>query len=76
MHARLKPISETKLVSHVSKPDFGATLLKQVTTLVEGNEVGGNFYLNDTDAIASDATAEEMETLLEATDLGDINVTR
>lgn len=48
----------------------------QVTTLVEGNEVGGSFYLNDTDAIASDATAEEMEILLEATDLGDVNVTR
>lgn len=48
----------------------------QITTLVEGNEVGGSFYLNDTDAIASDATAEEMETLLEATDLGDVNVTR
>lgn len=43
---------------------------------MEGNEVGGTFYLNDTDAIAADATAEEMETLLEATDLGDINVTR
>lgn len=50
--------------------------VSQVTTLVEGNEVGGSFYLNDTDAIASDATALEMETLLEATDLGDVNVTR
>lgn len=52
-----------------------AVLLK-VVTLVEGNEVGGSFYLNDTDAIAADASAEEMELLLEATGLGDVNVTR
>lgn len=45
-------------------------------TLVEGNVIGGSFYLNDTDAIAADATAEELETLLEATNLGDVNVTR
>lgn len=48
----------------------------KVTTLVEGNQVSGSFYLNDTAAIASDATAQQMETLLEATDLGDVNVTR
>lgn len=48
----------------------------QVTTLVEGNEVGGSFYLNDTAAIAADATAQQMETILEATDIGDVNVTR
>lgn len=47
-----------------------------MVTLVEGNEVGGSFYLNDTDAIASDASAEEMEALLEATSIGDVNVTR
>lgn len=47
-----------------------------MTTLVEGNEVGGSFYLHDTAAIAADATAQQMETLLEATDLGDVNVTR
>lgn len=51
-------------------------LILKVATLVEGNEVGGSFYLNDTDAIAADASAEEMEILLEATDLGDVNVTR
>lgn len=51
-------------------------LVSKVATLVEGNEVGGSFYLNDTDAIAADASAEDMETLLEATDLGDVNVTR
>lgn len=51
-------------------------LSQQVTTLVEGNEVGGSFYLSDTAAIAADATAQQMETLLEATDLGDVNVTR
>lgn len=51
-------------------------LPNQVTTLVEGNELGGSFYLNDTAAIAADATAQQMETLLEATDIGDVNVTR
>ena len=45
-------------------------------TLVEGNEVSGSFYLNDTDAIAASATAEEMASLLEATDLGDVSVSR
>lgn len=49
---------------------------QQVTTLVEGNEVSGTFYLNDTAAIAADATAQQMETILEATDIGDVNVTR
>lgn len=43
---------------------------------MEGNEVGGSFYLNDTDAIAADATAEQMEILLEATRVGNVNVTR
>lgn len=43
---------------------------------MDGNEVGGSFYLNDTDAIAADASAEDMEILLEATGLGDVNVTR
>lgn len=47
-----------------------------MVTLVEGNEIDGSFYLNDTDAIAADASAEEMEILLEATGLGDVNVTR
>lgn len=51
-------------------------LFRQVTTLVEGNEVGGSFYLNDTAAIAADATAQQMKTLLEATNLGDVSVTR
>lgn len=43
---------------------------------MEGNEVGGSFYLNDTDAIDADASASELENLLEATGLGDVNVTR
>lgn len=51
-------------------------LFRQVTTLVEGNEVGGSFYLNDTAAIAADATAQQMKMLLEATNLGDVSVTR
>ena len=48
----------------------------EVVTLVESNAVGGEFYLNDTDAIAADSSAEEMEALLEATDLGDVSVAR
>ena len=43
---------------------------------MEGNEIGGSFYLNDTAAIVADATAQQMEALLEATDIGDVNVTR
>lgn len=49
---------------------------KKVITLVEGNVIGGSFYLNNTAAIAADASAEELETLLEATNLGDVIVTR
>lgn len=51
-------------------------MCSQIVTLVEGNEVGGSFYLNDTGAIAASATAEEMTSLLEATDIGDVSVTR
>ncbi|CAM9513752.1 unnamed protein product, partial [Sphacelaria rigidula] len=58
----------------ITQDDFEGSC--EVSALVDGNEVGGSFYLNDTDAIAADASAEDMEILLEATGLGDVNVTR
>lgn len=63
---------------HTTPVESGCTpiSLAKVVVLVEGNEVGGSFYLNDTDAIPADASAEDMENLLEATSLGDVNVTR
>ncbi|CAM9684288.1 unnamed protein product, partial [Phaeothamnion confervicola] len=47
-----------------------------VVTLVQGNSISGNFYLNDSETLASDATADDVAAVLEATGLGTVLVTR
>jgi len=49
----------------------------EVTTLVQGNMVGGIFYLDDSEPMSSDITADEMATVLEALPaIGEVEVVR